>query len=108
MYCIKCNSFVSDNASFCGNCGHPTADGIITLRQENISSSNRLVYILLALFLGTLGIHNFYAGRIGSGVAQLLLTILIGWLIAPLFGVGFWVLLDICFVKHDGNGRRFQ
>jgi TM2 domain-containing membrane protein YozV len=28
----------------------------------------RLAYILLALFLGTLGIHNFYSGHTKHGV----------------------------------------
>jgi TM2 domain-containing membrane protein YozV len=29
----------------------------------------------LAFFVGTLGIHNFYLGKTGKGIAQLVLTI---------------------------------
>ena len=38
-------------------------------------AKSRGVYIILGLFFGCLGIHNFYAGRNGVGVAQLLITI---------------------------------
>jgi TM2 domain-containing membrane protein YozV len=33
---------------------------------------NRVLAIVLALFLGGLGIHRFYVGRAGSGVIYLL------------------------------------
>lgn len=33
------------------------------------------IYILLALFLGGFGVHNFYAGYYKRAVAQLILTI---------------------------------
>lgn len=65
----------------------------------------RFVYIILALFLGGLGIHNFYAGRYGSAIAQLLITLLIGWTIIPLFVVGLWALIEAIVVAHDGNGQ---
>ena len=35
---------------------------------------SRLAYILLAILLGTLGIHNFFAGYTGKGIAQLLMV----------------------------------
>ena len=69
-------------------------------------SKSRVAYIVLALFLGGLGIHNFYAGRTGSGVCQLLLTVLLGWLVIPWLVVVVWNLVEICVVTTDGNGRR--
>ncbi len=41
---------------------------------------NKIVYILLALFLGGLGIHKFYAGHVLAGV----LYILFSWTGIPL------------------------
>jgi TM2 domain-containing membrane protein YozV len=69
---------------------------------------SRAVFIVLALFLGLLGIHNFVAGHTGRGVAQLLITLLAGWLFLPLLGVFFWVLIEICAVSTDGNGMRMS
>ena len=34
-----------------------------------ISPKSRLVALLLCLFLGWLGVHRFYAGKIGTGLA---------------------------------------
>ena len=36
------------------------------------SSKSRLVAALLCLFLGYLGIHRFYAGKVGTGILWLL------------------------------------
>lgn len=36
------------------------------------SSKSRTVALLLCLFLGPLGIHRFYVGKIGTGIVWLL------------------------------------
>jgi len=63
----------------------------------------------LALFLGTLGIHNFYAGYTKKGIIQLLMTFpgFILMFIPPMI-VGVWVLIDICTVTKDGAGNPFE
>ena len=63
---------------------------------------SRLAYILLGVFLGTLGIHNFYAGYTNRGLVQLLITVLgcgiLSW-------VSFiWAIIDIVTVTKDANG----
>ncbi len=52
------------------------------------SSKDWLVTLLLSLFLGTLGIHRFYAGKIGTGILQLI----------TLGGCGVWTLVDIIMI----------
>jgi TM2 domain-containing membrane protein YozV len=71
------------------------------------TSKSRVAYILLGLFLGGLGIHNFYAGYTGKGVTQLLLTLLTGWLIIPLIVVLIWVIVEVCTVTQDASGHPF-
>ena len=51
---------------------------------------NKYVAALLAFFLGPLGVHRFYTGRTGSGIAMLVLSFTVVGLIisAP------WALID--------------
>ena len=72
------------------------------------SQRDRVAYVLLGVFLGTLGIHNFYAGYTGRGVAQLLITILVGWLIIPLVAVWIWNLVEVITVTTDAGGVAFR
>jgi len=54
-----------------------------------------------------LGIHNFYAGRLGVGVAQLLVTCILGWFVVGIFITGIWVLFELFTVTEDGAGDAF-
>ncbi len=47
--------------------------------QRNLPS--KTVAGILGMFLGALGIHRFYMGENGVGVAYLLCTILLSWTI---------------------------
>ena len=71
-------------------------------------SKSRMAYVLLGLFLGWFGIHNFYAGYTGKAVAQLLITLFIGWLLLPLLALSVWILIEICTVTQDAQGIRFH
>ena len=66
---------------------------------QNDKKSTGAAYALW-FFVGFLGGHRFYLGRTGSGIAQLVLTVL-GWLtlmlgigLVFLLAVGIWVLVD--------------
>lgn len=41
----------------------------------NGNKVNKAAYILLALFLGGVGAHKFYAGKIGSGLLYLVFSL---------------------------------
>lgn len=67
---------------------------------------SRGVYIILGLFLGLFGIHNFYAGYNGSAVAQLLITLLTGWLLFPLILVALWVIIELIVNDVSADGKK--
>lgn len=101
------NPTIINNNNNNNNNNDPT--GLVsTLAQVQKSPKSRLVYILLALFFGGFGVHNFYANRIGAAVTQLLLNLLLFWLIVPVIVVGLWVLIEMIVVTKDGNGIPFN
>jgi TM2 domain-containing membrane protein YozV len=104
MYCKTCGSKLQDNANFCMNCGTPLGSNS---GVPAYYAKSRLAYILLGIFLGGFGVHNFYADRISVGIAQLLLTVLLFWTIAAPLAVFVWVIVEICTVTVDGKGRPF-
>ena len=58
-----------------------------------------LVTLLLCIFLGGIGVHRFYAGKIGTGILMILTA----------GGCGIWVLIDLVmiitskFTDSEGN-----
>lgn len=67
---------------------------------------SRAAYIILGLFLGGLGIHNFYAGHNGRGIAQLLLTLFTAWLCFPIILIWGWIIIEVIVTTTDGYGRK--
>lgn len=68
----------------------------------------RWVYVLLGLFLGALGIHNFYAGRYKKGFSQLLGTLCTVLIPISVVAMWFWALSDIFTITTDGKGNRLE
>ena len=57
--------------------------------MESVSEKKRLTALLLCLFLGGIGVHRFYVGKVGTGVLT----------IVTLFGFcGIWPLIDLIFI----------
>ncbi|CAN7407944.1 TM2 domain-containing protein [Acidovorax sp. LjRoot74] len=90
---------------------HPQPPPDAPLRQSGTqlvkSAKSRGIYIILGLFFGLLGVHNFYAGRLGIGLAQLLITCILGWFVVGLFITAIWVLIELFTVTKDGAGDAF-
>ena len=73
------------------------------------SSKSRAVYILLALFVGMFGVHNFYAGRNRWGFWQLFLTIVLTMLSGVgAFTIVLWAMVEIVMIDRDGEGLLFS
>ncbi|MGC2697035.1 MAG: NINE protein [Candidatus Angelobacter sp.] len=70
------------------------------------SSKSRTTYIVLGIFLGGLGVHNFYAGYTGRAVGQLCLSVLtLGYLAIVSW---IWAIVEICIVTKDNMGLEFN
>jgi TM2 domain-containing membrane protein YozV len=116
MYCQKCGKELPDQASFCPSCGqsaNPAATAATAATaaatgaavrpgysaDKTVSPLSRLATLLLCLFVGALGVHRFYVGKIGTGVAM----------IFTLGGLGIWVLVDLIMIVvgnfTDANGK---
>jgi len=65
----------------------------------------RVIFVLLGIFLGGLGIHNFYAGYIKKATIQLCITVL-----TCFYGAAIswpWAIIEICTVNKDADGTEF-
>ena len=69
-------------------------------------SKSKVAFVLLGVFLGSLGIHNFYVGRTKQGVIQLLITILSAGMLS--LASWIWAIVDICTVNADANGVQLS
>lgn len=77
MNCSECDRQVSDKAASCPNCGAPIALGApaaaAAVRTQVVHiGKNKSTAVLLAIFLGGIGIHKFYLDRPGWGVVYLM------------------------------------
>jgi TM2 domain-containing membrane protein YozV len=70
-----------------------------------LTPKSRLTYILLGIFLGSFGAHNFYAGYRLRGVTQLGLTV--GTLFYGTAVTWIWALVEVCTVDRDHDNVSF-
>lgn len=68
--------------------------------NQDLEPPNTIVFILLALFLGELGIHRFYIGDKKRGITLLLLTFPGIFLIIPFVIAIIWSIVDACRVRQ--------
>ena len=87
--CVKCGVKVGDGNAFCANCGNtiaPNADvcmncGVAVKKTGaagDLAGQDKIVMILVCLFLGGLGIHNFMMGETKKGVFRIIMSLLCG------------------------------
>lgn len=105
MYCKYCGNELEQNAVYCPNCGNSV---------ENLPAKvgkNRIVAGLLAIFLGSLGLHNFYLGYTNRALTQLLVSVVGGIVSCGIatIAIEIWALVEgiqifMGKINEDANG----
>lgn len=81
LFCRACGKQIHHTAAACPGCG--------AVQLPTGTSDKRILpALLLCFFVGFLGVHRFYVGKIGTGILQLL----------TLGGLGIWVLVDFILI----------
>jgi hypothetical protein len=93
MFCSHCGKEITGSPAFCTSCGARLVEDV------NVSPKSRLATSLLAWYLGWLGVHRFYLGKIGTGILMIL----------TFGGLGIWAIIDFVFAvtgnMRDKDGR---
>ena len=105
--CEQCGHELADTDKFCPNCGAQIIDEeetVEVLRPTNRKS--RLAAGLLAFFLGSLGIHNFYLGKTNLAITQLLLTTIGSFFTCGISAaaVQIWAMIEGVMILASSDG----
>ena len=85
--CVKCGVKAGDGNTFCANCGQTMAAnaevclncGVAAKKAGgNLNGQDKIVMILICLFLGVIGIHNFMMGETKKGVFKIIMSLCCG------------------------------
>ena len=121
VVCVKCGTAKGSGNAFCPNCGQPTNAGAAVCLNcgsaltATVSgeAKSKLVAGLLGIFLGSLGIHNFYLGYTTKAVIQLVICLvgsclIIGPLVAGVWGLVEGIMILTGKINVDGKGNPLK
>ncbi len=117
MYCTNCGKELNEETKFCPECGQKVgeipqqiAPQVIIVKEKKTKS--KIVALLLCLFLGEIGLHDFYLDKPYKGLCKILILIFLGWFwLLGFIIVGIWCIidfLDIAFSTEEGLGFNKQ
>lgn len=88
--------------------GMPTPPNAVPtfIPTGNSNAKDRVAYVLLAVFLGNLGIHNFFAGYTSRAIIQLVVTLVT----CGIGGIPMWIwaVVEAITVTKDAQGVDFK
>lgn len=96
--CDRCGMFSAYSyGQKCSVCRHPVVEDIAPPKK------NKSVFILLAIFVGGLGIHRFYLGGFNNVILGLVMFLLV-WTGIP----SFIALVEAVVIGLNSNDHRFE
>lgn len=124
VMCVKCGVGKGQGSNYCHSCGKPLNPGQTVCLNCGVAcrsvagpgAKSRIAAGLLGIFLGSLGIHNFYLGNNRTAIIQLVSTIVglllscVGIGVLVVMGISIWGLVEgimiLCGkIDTDGQGN---
>ena len=105
MYCYNCGHEINSASPICVNCGCQLYGSAPNPRKSKLAAG------LFGIFLGGLGVHNFYLGYKGKAISQLLITVLtfgFGSVISSLWGLIEGILILTGDISTDASGTLLR
>ncbi|QDY43486.1 TM2 domain-containing protein [Candidatus Pantoea soli] len=90
VFCRGCGKEIHSSAKACPHCG-------ATQSTQTEGKKSRMAAVLFAFFLGGLGAHKFYLGKVGQGI----LYILFCWTFIPSIVAFIEFILYLCSSDED-------
>ncbi len=132
MYCTNCGQQIDDRAAICIHCGLAvgtaasrcracgseilpgaavcTHCGVPVMRAAPAGAKSKIAAGLLGIFLGWLGVHNFYLGFTSKAVAQVLLGTVgvclmgLGPVVSGIWGLVEGIMILTGSIDKDAQG----
>jgi TM2 domain-containing membrane protein YozV len=101
-FCQNCGQETDPNAEICTKCGVRLA-----IEPSKDIAKSRIAAGILGIVLGGLGIHRFYLGYIGIGIAQIAVT-LVTCGIGALWGFIEGILILTGSIDKDAKGQPLR
>jgi len=102
MFCKNCGKEVSDQAAVCIHCGVAIQNSAV-----DPNAKSKIVAGLLGIFLGSFGIHRFYLGYTGIGVAQIIVS-LVTCGVGGIWGFIEGIMILVGSMDTDASGVKLK
>jgi len=123
IMCVSCGCPPRNGTNFCHNCGNASAPnaavcvrcGVALAAPVTAGPKSKLVAGILGILLGCFGVHRFYLGYVGIGIAQVLVTVIggiitcgLGWAAGWVWGFIEGILILVGSFNKDAQGRPLK
>ena len=126
MFCRSCGKEMPNTSQVCPTCGVPT--GVVPPAQQyqqygmppyamqvrppqpmvyDPNAKSKMAAGLLGIFLGAWGVHRFYLGHVGIGIAQIAVTLCTCG-IGGVWGLIEGILVLTGSINTDAEGRPLR
>jgi len=101
-FCGECGETIKAKAEICPKCGVRQLPPPNALGTNAPNGKSKLAAALLAFFLGGLGAHKFYLGRVGQGILYLVFC----WTFIPAI-IAFVEFIILLTMSNESFNQKY-